>query len=66
MRVPIALYVAMTVVVPLLNGAPADRAYLEHSAIVLCVSAFALSLGAALRHLRRHRPTSLDRFVNRM
>ena len=54
LRVPIALYVGVTVIVPLLNGAPADDSFVRHATIVLCVSAFAASLGAALHYIRRH------------
>jgi hypothetical protein len=54
MWVALALYVCMTVVVPLVNGAPADRAFLVHSAIVLIVSAFAAALSVVLKHICRH------------
>jgi hypothetical protein len=47
----------MTLVVPLLNGAPADTSFVRHAAIVLAVSACALLVGKLWRHLHRHLPT---------
>ena len=35
LALPLLLYVGMTVVVPLVNGAPRDRAFVEHSVLVL-------------------------------
>ena len=54
MWIPLVLYVGMTIVVPLLNGAPADDPFIRHAAIVLSVSAFAALAGAALKYMRRH------------
>ena len=52
--VPIAFYVAMTVVVPILNGSPMDRAFVEHAAVVLVAVALVALLAAGGRRLRRY------------
>ena len=52
--VPIAFYVAMTVVVPILNGSPVDRAFIEHAGVVLVVVALVVVLAAGGRRLRRY------------
>lgn len=54
---PILLYLGITIVVPMLNGAPADAAFVRHAVIVVGVSAFAVLVAALARHLGRHSPT---------
>jgi hypothetical protein len=46
---PIAIYIVMTLIVPVVNGAPTDRAYREHAIMILSVSAFVLIIGRIYR-----------------
>lgn len=38
LAIPLASYIAVTVVVPILNGAPTDAAFLEHTLLVLTLT----------------------------
>jgi hypothetical protein len=49
--IPLALYVGMTVVLPALNGAACDAAFVEHAAVVLG----AVGVVALLAGMRRRR-----------
>ncbi len=53
--VPLAFYLAVTVVVPVLNGVGIDGAFVEHAgmvvAVVLGVAVLAAAAGKLCRHL---------------
>jgi hypothetical protein len=50
---PLAWYYAIAVAVPILNGAPLDRSFLEHVAFVLAVPPGVITLVGLLRGLAR-------------
>lgn len=50
---PLAWYYAIAVAVPVLNGAPVDRSFLEHIAFVLAVPPGVITLVGLLRGLVR-------------
>jgi hypothetical protein len=50
---PLLWYYAIAVAVPVLNGAPLDRLFLEHVAFVLAVPPGVITLVGLLRRLMR-------------
>ena len=50
---PLAWYYAIAVAVPVLNGAPLDRPFLEHAAFVLVVPPVVVALVGLFRGLGR-------------
>jgi len=50
---PLSWYYAIAVAVPILNGAPLDRPFLEHVAFVLVVPPVVVTLAGLFRGLRR-------------
>jgi hypothetical protein len=56
MWIPLACYLGLTLVVPILDGVPLDRGFLGHAAVVLGITlAVGLGFGVA-RRLCNRRP----------
>ncbi len=52
--IPLASYLAVTIVVPVLNGAPLDRAFLEHAILAIALPLIITRMLCALARARLH------------
>lgn len=52
--IPLASYLAVTIVVPVLNGAPLDRAFLEHAILAIALPLIITGMLSALPRARLH------------
>lgn len=51
--IPLASYLAITIVVPVLNGAPLDRAFLEHAILAIALPLIIATMLSVLLRCQR-------------
>lgn len=50
LTIPLASYLAVTIVVPILNGAPIDAPFLDHAALVIIITGTLSTLVTSRNH----------------
>ncbi len=58
LAIPLVSYLAITILVPILNGAPTDAAFLEHAALAITLPLIITVTLSILANARSRRPES--------